>query len=126
MNKYLLLLIAVIGLTSCIEKDENYYRMHPKELHRVLEDCENKMLQKITCQKLEELRNQMSRLAYQLQSSPQGFGNKILTLQQTIAKQKELLKKDESNEQIKIEMEQNERQLVDMMSVVKWLESPEG
>lgn len=126
MNKCLVLIIIILGLTSCTVKDEQYYRSHPKELTAAIETCVDKKSNRLTCHQLEEIALQMSQLAYQLQSSPQGFGNKIITLQEKIANEKMKLEKNGPDLQTEKDLEQNQHQLVELLSVVKWLESPEG
>ena len=62
-------------------------------MQHAIKACPNQQPQGLTCQQIEEIGNRMNNLAYQLQLNPQGFGNKILTLQQTIAHQKQELQK---------------------------------
>lgn len=121
-----MLLIILLGLASCTTKDENYYRAHPKELSSAVEHCADKKSNILTCQQLERLAMSMSQLAYQLQSDPQGFGLKIISLQQQIVEAQEQAKKSGSDLQAEKKLEATQHQLVEMLSVVKWLESPEG
>ncbi|KTD59261.1 hypothetical protein [Legionella shakespearei] len=126
MNKYLVLGLMILGLTSCNQKDEQYYRNNIKELQQAIKACPNQQPEGATCAQLGELNSRLTSLAYQLQYSPQGFGNKILAIQQTIADQRSKLKTDGSNEELKKALKQNELDLVDYLAVVKWLESPES
>ena len=82
MNKYLVLVLVSLGLVSCVAKDEQYYLSHPKELQQALKSCPAQTPPNMTCDALQKLGERLNSLAYQLQSSPQGFGNKILSLQQ--------------------------------------------
>jgi hypothetical protein len=125
MNKYWLTLVVflIFGLTSC-SKNEDYYRLHPKELQQAVNACPNKQPQSMTCQQLEALAKRMNMLAYQLQMSPQGFGKKILALQETIAKEQEQLKTEVTNANLQTSLTQNSRDLEDHLAVVRWLESP--
>ncbi|MDI1352004.1 MAG: hypothetical protein PSV35_04425 [bacterium] len=125
MNKYLLIAFIGLGLTSCNSKDEQYYRSNPKELQAAIKRCPNEQPQGLTCNQLNDLAQRLSGLAYDLQSNPQGFGQKILALQQTIANQKiELINKP--TPELKASLEKNSHDLVDFLAVVKWLESPES
>lgn len=126
MIKYLVVIIGLLGLTSCGVKDEQYYRTHPQELQAAIKACPQQKPPVLTCTQIEELGNRVNRLAYQLQSSPQVFGNKILTLEQTIAQQKLQLKNEGKNSDIQASLEQNMSQLTEYLSIVKWLESPES
>ncbi|MCL9685822.1 lipoprotein [Legionella maioricensis] len=126
MNKYLVVILIALGLTSCNVKNEQYYLSKPKELQKALKACPNQAPQGLSCQQLEQIGDRMNRLAYQLQSNPQAFGNKILALQQTIASQQLELKKNSTNKELQASLAQNQHDLVDFLAVVKWLESPEG
>lgn len=126
MNKYLLIILVVLGLTSCNKKDEQYYQEHPAELQTAIKACPNKQPEGLSCKQINAIGNQMTNLAYQLQYSPQGFGNKILNLQQKIAEQKMDLQKETSNSDLKLSIQQDEQELAVYLAVVKWLESPES
>lgn len=120
------MILIVLGLVSCNKKDEHYYQSNPKELQKAIQECPNKQPEGATCSELSQVYNRMSKLAYELQLSPQEFGNKILAKQQTIAKQKIELKNNKANAELNASLEQNKRDLADYLIVVKWLESPES
>lgn len=126
MNKYLILVLALSGLVSCRHHGEEYYRSSPEVLQKAMKACPNVQPGSLTCEQLTELAKRLGNLAYQLQSNPQAFGNKILAIQQTIARLKQELETSGSNTQLKVELENNERDLLDCLAVVKWLESPES
>jgi hypothetical protein len=126
MNKYLVVILAVLGLASCTTKDEAYYRSNPKELQQAMKGCPQQTPEGVTCQQIEILGNRINNLAYQLQYNPQGFGHKILSLQQTIAGQEIELKTDKATPELKANLAQNKHDLVELLAVVKWLESPES
>lgn len=121
-----MIILIALGLTSCNTKNEHYYQSHPKELQKALKECPDQVPQGLTCQQIEQVGKRMNSLAYELQASPQAFGNKILNLQQTIANQHTELKKNSNNQELKISLAQNQRDLADYLAVVKWLESPES
>ena len=124
MNKNLMLILVILGLTSCNTKDEAYYRTHPKELQTAINACPKQTPGAITCQQLAALGDRMNRLGYQLQSNPPGFGGKILALQETIAKQELEVIKDPDNTELAKNLEHNKKELIELLAVVKWLESP--
>lgn len=126
MNKYLVVILIAFGLTSCNEKNEQYYLSHPKELQKAMKDCPNQPHQGLSCQQLEQLGNRLGSLAQELQTNPQAFGNKILVLQQTIRSQQVELKQNGVNQELNVSLEKNQHDLADLLAVVKWLESPEG
>jgi hypothetical protein len=126
MNKYLVMIFIIMGLTACSERGEHYYRSNPKELQMAIKSCPEKQPAGLTCEQIEQLGSRMNSLAYQLQLNPQAFGNKILAIQQTIAKQKLELKAGGVNTELKASIAQNEHDLADYLAVVKWLESPES
>ena len=80
----------------------------------------------MTCLQIDGIATRMNDLAHQLQYNPQGFGAKILTLQQIIPNQQMELKRNATNLKLKANIEQNKHDLVDHLLVVKWLESPES
>lgn len=126
MNKYLVLVIVLLGLTACTLKDEHYYQTHPKELQQAMKACPTVQPKGLTCEQITDIAARLNTLAYQLQYNPQGFGSKILAMQQTIANQESELSKDRSNKALQSELAKNQHELADHMAVVKWLESPES
>jgi hypothetical protein len=123
MNKYLVMTLVTLGLVSCSIKDQQYYMSHPKELQEVLKRCPKEEPPGVSCSRLSQLAEKMGSLAYQLQSSPQGFGSKILALQETIAKQEIEAATDPT---ITKTLLHNKKELADYLVIVKWLESPES
>lgn len=124
MNKYwVLVLLVILGVTSCATKDEHYYQMHPEKLQQALKACA-KQPQGMTCQQLESIAKQMNALAYQLQRSPQGFGKKIMVLQDAVIKQQEHLKNKGVSAEVQNNLDETQRELSAHLAVVKWLESP--
>lgn len=126
MNKYLVVILMTMGLMSCTSKNEQYYRSNPKALQNAVNACPNHQPPGLSCQQLEQLRDRLTHLAYQLQMNPQDFGRKILELQQTIAKQKEQVTQNSHDNELHASLEQNQHHLADYLAVVKWLESPES
>lgn len=125
MHKYLVIILVALSLISCTAKNEQYYRAHPKEIQKALESCPSQQPSGISCEQLQQLSKRMNSLGYQLQSNPQGFGAKILTLQHTIAIQEQQLKGKPSSE-LNTSLAQNKHTLEEYLAIVKWLESPEG
>lgn len=110
-------------LGSCsITKNKQYYRMHPKELQQALVDCQNKESKQ--CIQLRQLGQHLQTLVQELQHSPQGFGQRILALQQTIATKEQEVRNDKNNVQLEHSLAQLKEELSDELAVVKWLESP--
>ncbi len=120
------MIFIIMGLTACSEQGEQYYRSNPKVLQMAIKSCPEKQPAGLTCEQIQQLGSRLSSLAYQLQLNPQAFGNKILAIQQTIAKQKLELKTGGLNTELKASIAQNEHDLADYLAVVKWLESPES
>jgi hypothetical protein len=118
MNKYLVVLFLLLGVSACTTKDEQYYRAHPKALQQALSACPNQSPQGLTCAQAEQIMNKMNGLAFELQLNPQSFGAKILKLQQTLAATPKGAK-DQA-------LEQTKQELAERLAIVKWLESPEN
>lgn len=118
-----MIIIMSLGLSSCGSKGESYYRSNPQAMQQAIKDCPGKQPEGISCAQLKVLARRLDSLAYQLQLSPQGFGNKILAIQETIAKQKlEVSTKPD----LKSSIEEKEKELADHMTIVTWFESPES
>lgn len=126
MNKYLVMLLVIFGVVSCTVRNDQYYRSHPRELQAALKECANHQFQGTECEKLQQLGQRMSYLAYQLQSSPQGFGAIILSLQEKIAQQESAAASNKLTAEEKQSLTENKERLVEYLAVVKWLESPES
>jgi hypothetical protein len=124
MNKWLVAILVILGVTSCTKKDKYYYESHPYKLQQAISYCRDKQSDSVTCNQLRALANQMNHLAYQLQGNPQQFGAKILALQERIIRQQEQLKKGSNDESLQADINQNKRDLKIHLAVVKWLESP--
>lgn len=124
MNKYLVAILVILGLTSCTKKDARYYQLHPNKLQQALKVCPEQAPQGLTCEQLQTLAGRMNHLAYQWQLSPQGFGTKILILQETIASEQQQLKTESTNADLQANMAQNKHDLAEYLAIVKWLESP--
>lgn len=121
-----MVILVTLGLTACTVKDKHYYQSNPKELQKAVKACPGQKPQGLTCEEVEEIGRRMNGLAYELQNSPQAFGNKILNLQQTITTQLIQFKNESSNAELKTSIEKNKVELADYLAVVKWLESPES
>jgi len=124
MNKCLIAIVAILGLTSCTVKDEHYYQVNPDKLQQAMQACPGQQPQGLNCEQIEALAKRMNSLAYQLQINPQGFGTKIMQLQQTIADLQNQLKNEKDNSALQANLDQNKQNLADHLAVVRWLESP--
>lgn len=126
MFKYLLIIFITLGLVSCKEHNEPYYLSHPEALQKAIQSCPNQKPQGLNCEQINQIGQRLGTLAYQLQANPQGFGAKILFLQQSIANQQLQLSKDPANQETKNLLKKNQAELADHLAVVRWLEAPEG
>ena len=127
MKKFLLLFATSLLLVSCHDKNEAYYWNHPEILHQKLQQCNsNASAQGLSCKTLRAIADRMQILAYELQQSPQGFGKKILALQEKIADQEFKLKKEANQKGLQEELEKDKEQLMQRIALVKQFESPEG
>ncbi|CEK10970.1 hypothetical protein [Legionella hackeliae] len=126
MGKALLLICASMLLSACTVEDENYYRRNPQVLQQALKNCPDKKPSHISCEQLATLAASVNELAYQLQMNPQGFGKKILALQETLAKQRLELENNPNQPELKSLVEKNKQDLTQRLAIVRWLESPES
>lgn len=129
MIKLMMRYILLLGLSSLIlacseQKDERYYQAHPDALEKALAQCPHKALSDLSCQNLEALANQLNKLAFELQTSPQAYGQKILALQSLIAKQESKIKSDAAPAELREKLRENKKTLEAYLAVVRLLESP--
>jgi hypothetical protein len=126
MIKYLFIVPMLMILVACSTQDEFYFRTNPKQLQKAVNACPEIQPSQLSCQKLADIAEDLSKLAYQLQVNPQGFGKNILALEETLAKQKAALQTDPNQPKLKTMIKKNEKQLAEYLAIVKWLESPES
>lgn len=126
MKKNLLLACMTLLLVACSAKDEHYYRTNPQALQDALSACPNKQPSGVSCEKLSSIALTVNDLAYQLQTNPQAFGRKILSLQEKLATAQENLKSHPEQTELKTLIKENKQQLAECLAVVRWLESPES
>jgi hypothetical protein len=126
MTRYLFVAAMLMVLVACSTQDELYFRTNPQQLQKAIDNCPEKQPSLVSCEQLAEIAEDVSKLAYQLQVNPQGFGKKILALQENLAKQKADLLTNPNQPELKIKIKKNEQQLVEYLAIVKWLESPES
>lgn len=122
--RYFVLIGAIFWLSACTAHDEHYYMLHPKDLQQAINQCPEKPVAGIGCDKIRELADLMGGFALQLRANPQDFGVKILALQEQIAEQEPLLQKDKGLPELAAQLDANKYELQVRLAVVKWLESP--
>ena len=125
MLKYSLLLMVSLWVSACTADNGGYYSTHPQAMQKALDQCPEHSPRNISCEELEKLAGRLKQLATELRTDPQGFGQKILKLQQTIASEAQALSQKAKQPQLKAEHQKNQKELQLRLSVVKWLESPE-
>lgn len=123
---YLLLAGMFMVLTACTTKDEYYYQTHPQALQEAIKNCPQKPAAHVSCEQLNQVASSINELAYELQVSPQGFGKKILALQNKLAKQQSALHKNPKRSKLIRLTKKSEQRLAEYLAVVRWLESPES
>lgn len=126
MRRLLTIVSALLALNACAAKDARYYHLNPIALQQALKDCPQKQPQQVSCVELDKIALDVNQLAYQLKMNPQGFGTKILTLQNELVKQQQELQKNPKETALVASIENNQWQLAQYLAVVKWLESPES
>ena len=129
----LILLCALLGLTACQSpQDEAYYRNHPEQIAQAMKQCQGQTTDTPLCQRLEAVQQEVMALAFELQSSPQAFGTKILQTQESLANNTKELKQAKSQEdQQKVAALLAKRKTLQLrerhlLAIVRWLESPEA
>ncbi|STX42787.1 secreted endonuclease [Legionella donaldsonii] len=123
---WVLVCTASIALAACSTRDEQYYRLNPQALQQAIKDCPHKQPAQISCQQLAAINSSVYELVYQIQINPQEFGKQILSIQQELAKQRIVLKKNPNQPELRKMIEENEQRLAERLAIVRWLESPES
>ena len=116
----------MLFLTSCMAHDKQYYRNNPQKLQAALKNCPEQQPKNVNCDVLKDIAQEMNRYAYELQLSPQQFGQKILLLQVQLAKMQDDVNQNSNQPDLKDKIAQNQQELETRLAVVKWLESPES
>ena len=126
MIKYITLLTVLLWGNTCMAQDALYYRMHPHVLQKALQACPKPPSTTIGCDQLALIASQVNASADQLRRDPQGYGKKILSLQEAIAKQESSLNVLPLKTDLQSSLNENKQALQERLAIVKWLESPEG
>ncbi len=122
----ILLLAPLFPNTAALAHDLDYYRLHPVDLQQALDQCPGKHPAGISCEQLDECATRANELVSELHHSPQGFGKKILALQESVAAVVAELKSQPHRTRLKASLEKDKMQLRERLAIVKWLESPRG
>jgi len=127
MIKYIILLAMPLLTNTCLAAhDSTYYSTHLKELQKAIEFCPEKHPAGVSCEELNISAQRTNELVSELQYNPQGFGQKILTLQESLAKLTTTLQTNPGHPEALEAAEQHKLQLSERLAIVKWLESPRG
>lgn len=129
MRYSIFLFICCLGLSqqlqACMKHDASYYATHPSALKEAIQHCPDKSPKHVSCATLRDIAIELNELVYELRMSPQIFGNSILALQETIAKDETALDKQRKNADLIASIDKNKKLLGQKMAIVGWLESPE-
>lgn len=125
MNQWLAIPIAMIIATMSMAFEEHYYKENPKALQKAMGQCPEKQPAGIPCERLKVIAQQVNDSVHELQIDPQKYGQRILALQELIAKQSISLKQDSNQSELRASLNENIQKLNERLAIVKWLESPE-
>lgn len=123
-NYFCIIALMAIILGGCSSRGEDYYRQHPERLQEAMGRCPENPPRGLTCEELAVLGKKMTLLAQQLQMDPQGFGKKILALQNILAENINTLRHHPHAAPLEKECHRTEHDLETHLAVVRWLESP--
>ncbi len=121
--RYLLLFCAWLNLTACSTQDQSYFSVHPKALQEAISRCPDEAPKQVSCDELHQLALTVNAYVYELRMSPQDYGQKILALQETIARQQQALK---THADVQTALLKNQAELRERLAIVNWLEAPES
>jgi len=121
------LLSLLFSLTACASNDKSYYLTHPQKMEQALKQCPQKQPDVVSCNELRDIAEEFNKMSDEIRRNPQLFGQKILKLQEKIAKQKELLQNTtDGKEELKEKLKENQNELNSRLALVKLFESPEA
>ncbi len=123
MIKYAVLMMMPLLANACAH-DEAYYRVHMPQLQTVLNKCPDSAPVGVSCVQLQKIALRANELGDELRSDPQGFGQKILALQEIMSQDNASLKKNHHQPALQESIAQHQTQLDERLAIVKWLESP--
>lgn len=126
ISKYVIFLLMSLSASVCMAYDEDYYRLNPNVLQKVVMACPAVKPKDMTCSEVNGIAQQMNALANELRRDPQVFGQQVLQLQETIAKDTLKLKEVPKSAALYLALEENKHLLKGRLAVIKWLESPES
>lgn len=126
MKKSVLLMLFVFTCTACSTHDERYYSLHPKALQSAMTQCPEHALGALSCDQLKTIALRINQLAYLLREDQQGYGKKIISLQESRDVQVKQVHDNPNQPELKKALDETLRHLEERLAVVKWLESPEG
>jgi hypothetical protein len=112
------------SIAACSAHDEQYYATHPKKLQQAIDRCPSEPPQQLSCEQLAQLVLRINDYALDVRMHPQSFGKKILSLQETIAKQESDVKRSPKDDDLRQALRSNQKQLKERLAVVGWLLAP--
>lgn len=126
MKKSVLFMLVVVMCTACSTHDERYYALHPKALQSAMTECPERALGALSCDQLKTIALRINQLAYLLREDQQGYGKKIISLQESRDLQVKHVHDHPNQPELKQTLDETLRHLEERLAVVKWLQSPEG
>ena len=127
MIKYIMLMITPFLASNYVAAhDANFYSLHPVKMQQALEKCPVTQPAGVSCEQLNELAIHANQLVSELHYNPQGFGQKILALQESLVKHEMDLIGQPDVGHLQTTVDENKMQLRQRLAIVKWLESPRG
>lgn len=124
MFKGLIIGCCVLALSACQAQDVNDYRLNPARLQAAIKQCPARSPANVSCAELMDAAKDVNRLAYELQMNPQGFGSKIIALQEALVQQQQRLMAQPRQTELALQIQAGQKQLAERLAIVRWLESP--
>jgi len=124
--KAIIVLFFSLFTVSVFAADAVYYHLNPNVLQKVIQKCPTQQPEGLSCRQLTKIALQVNKLAYELRLDPQGFGQKILSLQEALVNQQEAVQQKPNQSELQVTLHHSQRELRERLAIVKWLESPEA
>lgn len=123
MMKYIALMMMPFLAMGCTH-DEAYYRSHMAQLQKVMNQCPDHHPAELTCEQLQKIALRANALSDELRFDPQGFGQKILALQESMSVDEASIEANRHQPALQESIALHQMELSERLAIVKWLESP--
>jgi len=124
-----IILLSGLLLSGCTpEKNTDYFLQHPEKIKTEIHRCRTLSPQKINddtvCMAAKEATFKLTVLLRELMRNPQGFGSKIIAIQNQIAKTEQAIQKQPDSQALTQKLKTDNAQYQQLLAIIRLVESP--